>query len=121
MEHTTAPSLEDTLEAITDWAMQKYAESDRDAQRKRVTVRFKEFVGADFADVPVTLAENALSELCFILAHSNQAAVPTSAACFATICTQLVTTIGFGAKRASRADVMSAMNALELMRLKDGQ
>lgn len=121
MEHTTAPTLEDTLEAITDWSAQKYTASYRAEFKKSVQDQFHSALGADFADVPLTLAESAFNELCFILANSNPATLPTSAANFATVCTQLVTTIGFGAKRASRADVMSAMNALELMRLKEGK
>lgn len=46
---------------------------------------------------------------------------PTAAINFETICTQLVNTIGFGAKRACKADVVAARNALELMRLKEGE
>ncbi len=121
MEHTPAPTLEDILEAITDWSAQKYTASYRAEFKKNVQIQFKSALGADFENVSLTLAESALNELCFILAHSNPATLPTPAASFSTICTQLVTTIGFGAKRASRADVMSAMNALELMRLKEGK
>ena len=120
MQHAPAPTLADTLEAITDWSAQKYTASYRAEFKKSVQDQFQSALGANFADVSLTLAESALNELCFILAHSNPASVPTSAASFATICTQLVTTIGLGAKRASRADVMSAMNALELVRLKGG-
>lgn len=120
MEYAPAPTLADTLEAITDWSAQKYTASYRAEFKKSVQDQFQSALGADFADVPLTLAESALNELCFILAHSNPASLPTSAANFSTICTQLVTTIGFGAKRASKADVVTAMNALELMRLKEG-
>lgn len=121
MEPTTAPTLEDTLEAITDWSARKYAASYRAEFKKSVQDQFQTALGADFADVPPSLAESALNELCFILAHSNPPQLPSPAVSFATICTQLIATIGFGAKRASRADVISAMNALELMRLKSGQ
>ena len=121
MENVPAPTLGETLEAMTDWSAQKYAANYREQFKKSVHDQFQNALGANFSDVPLTLAESALSELCFILAHSNPPSVPTSAASFATICTQLVTTIGLGAKRASRADVMSAMNALELMRLKEGK
>lgn len=120
MELTPAPTLGDTLEAITDWAAQKSAEQHRKEFKTIVKAQFKETLGADFADMPLTMAEVALNELCFILAHAPPTTDPTSAINFGTVCTQLVNTIGFGAKRASKADVVAAMSALELMRLKEG-
>ncbi|OWG36592.1 hypothetical protein CAQ69_20010 [Stutzerimonas stutzeri] len=120
MEFTSAPILGDILEAITDWAAQKSAEQHRKEFKNIVKTQFKDTLGADFGDVPLTMAETAFNELCFILAHAPPTTNPTSAINFETICTQLVNTIGFGAKRASKADVVAAMNALELMRLKEG-
>jgi len=120
MDLTSAPTLEDTFEAITDWAAQKSAEQHRKEFKNIVKAQFKDTLGADFADVHLAMAEVALNELCFILAHAPPTTDPTSAINFGTICTQLVNTIGFGAKRASKADVVAATNALELMRLKGG-
>jgi len=121
MELTSAPALGDTLEAITDWAAQKSAEQHRKEFKNIVKKQFKDTFGADFGDVPLTMAEAAFNELCFILVNAPPTTAPTAAINFETICTQLVNTIGFGAKRASKADVVAAMNALELMRLKDGE
>lgn len=121
MESVSTPSLADTLNAMTDWYAQKYKERYRKQFKEYVEQKFEQAIGSSFSGVHPTLAEAALNELCFLLAHSGRLETSTATINFSTICHHLITTIGYGAKRASKADIVSAMNALELMRLKNGK
>ena len=107
MELTSAPALGDTLKPSQTGPHRK-AQSNTEKIQNIVKKQFKDTFGADFGDVPLTIAEAAFNELCFILVNAPTTA-PTAAINFETICTQLVNTIGFGAKRASKADVVAAM------------
>lgn len=119
MKNTTFPTLGETLEAMTEWAAQKRPESDRAVFKSHVKALFNNEIGVDFSDLPSSLAERSFNELCFILANIDISNSLSPTANFDNICAQLVATIGFGGKRTSRADVLSAMNALQLLRLSE--
>jgi hypothetical protein len=119
MMNTTLPTLGETLEAMTEWAAQKQPESDRSVFKTRVETAFSNEIGGGFSDLPNSLAERSFNELCFILANLEISSSLSATANFDNICAQLVATIGFGGKRTSRADVLSAMNALKLLRLSE--
>jgi hypothetical protein len=120
MAPASSPTLEETLKAMLEWAARKQAEPDRLKFKEHVKRLLDDSICSDSFHVPPALAEHALNELCFMLALCCGSKATTPTVRFDTICTLLVTTIGFGRKRASQSDVEAVMRALELVRLSEG-
>lgn len=120
MASIPAPTLEETLEAMLDWAVQKHPEPDRLEFKGHLKSLIDDSICSESFHVPPALAEHALNEVCFMLALCSGSKATTPTVRFDTLCTLLVTTIGFGGKRASQSDVEAVMRAFELVRLSEG-
>ena len=120
MAPASSPTLEETLEAMLEWAVQKHPEPDRLEFKRHLKRLIDDSICSESFHVPPALAEHALNEVCFMLALCSGSKATTPTVRFDTLCTLLVTTIGFGIKRASKCDVDAVMRAFELVRLSDG-
>lgn len=105
------------LEAMIAWRMNNFEESRKGELKASIAREFEEAFGRDLYSGRAEQLERAIDALSFILVHLDKPAAPSVNVRLSTIISRIVTTVGFGTARASRADVAALMCVLELSEL----